>query len=117
MNHALEICYTKPFHSDALVAIDWKSKTVGTEAARDSIKSLIRDFDNQVRLFPDSGKSIDIAPIGERYSELIKGDYRFVFKTEADINGKKSIYVLMFCHQRMNFETLMRQRHITTLIR
>ena len=99
------------------MAINCKSKVLGLPQARDLIKSLIRDFDNQLRLFPESGKKIDFVSIGEKYSELIKGDYRFLFKVKQDVDSNFRIDVLMICHQRMDYETLLRQRHITKLIR
>jgi plasmid stabilization system protein ParE len=116
MKKALEILYTETFKADVKVAINWKSRSQSTDQARDLIKVLLQDFDNQIRLFPGSGKKIDLIAMSDSYSEMIKGDYRFVYKTDKDQSGGVCIYVLMFCHQRMDFETLVRQRTLAKYI-
>lgn len=116
MHTAIEILYTDNFKADAQVAITWKSKLIGKLAARDAIKGLLQDIDNQLRLFPESGKKIEFVSIGVHYLELLKGDYRAVYKIDKQPSGKLTLYLLMFCHQRMDYQTLMRQRHIMKVI-
>ncbi|MEL4243361.1 MULTISPECIES: type II toxin-antitoxin system RelE/ParE family toxin [Shewanella] len=116
MNTALEIFYTDDYKADAKVAINWKSKLIGKSEARDEIKSLLQDIDNQLRLFPESGRTIEFVPIGVHYLELLKGDYRAVYKIDKQPSGKLTLYLLMFCHQRMDYQTLMRQRHMMKII-
>lgn len=116
MNKALEILYTEAFKADVKVAINWRSKVIGLAEARDLIKGLLRDIDNQIRLFPESGSQIDFVPIGVHYLALLKGDYRAVYKIDTDSSGKMTIYLLMFCHQRMDYQTLMRQRYMMKIM-
>ena len=116
MNNALEILYTEEFKADVKVAINWKSKMTNLAESRDLIIGLIRDFDNQLKLFPESGKKIEFVPIGIHYLELLKGDYRTVYKVDKDSNGKLTIHLLMFCHQRMDYQTLMRQRNMMKIM-
>ncbi len=89
------------------LAIKWLRKTSLNETARDEIKGLIGDFKNQLTLMPESGKICEYINLDE-YRELIKGQYRFIYKLEPTAKGF-DITIITFCHTRMHFQTLLAQ--------
>ncbi|AZZ97994.1 type II toxin-antitoxin system RelE/ParE family toxin [Pseudoalteromonas sp. R3] len=88
-------------------AINWRAHTEGTDIARDKIKSTITDFKTQLETFPECGKACKYYEAPE-FRELIKGDYRFVYEIRQT-GDRFDIYVLIFCHVKMDYETLIRQ--------
>lgn len=93
-------------------AINWRSKSQGEDEATESIKSIIGDWKNQLLVMPESGKQCEYydSPI---FREMIKGDYRFIYEIRHDGNDY-NIYLLIFCHVRMNYETLIKDHRLRT---
>ncbi|WP_345880366.1 type II toxin-antitoxin system RelE/ParE family toxin [Shewanella algae] len=118
MTKEIVVKFSQPFITDAKLAQQWKAKAIGDSGARDLIKAVISDFSNQVRLFPDSGapdKLINSLNLGERYRVLLKGEYKFLYKL-SESDDKILIDVLIFCHQRMDYNTLLKQRLLQGLL-
>ena len=88
------------------LAIKWLSKTSNAENSREEIKGLISDFKNQVSLFPGSGKPCQYFNI-DNYREIVKGNYRFIYKVETTKEEDQTITLIMFCHTRMDYQTLL----------
>ncbi|TMP46614.1 MULTISPECIES: type II toxin-antitoxin system RelE/ParE family toxin [unclassified Pseudoalteromonas] len=85
-------------------AIKWHAKSHGMSSARDTIKATIGDWKNQLLVLPESGKQCEYydSPI---FREMIKGDYRFIYEIRRE-GDTFNIYLLIFCHVRMNYKTL-----------
>lgn len=88
-------------------AIKWKSRTEGKEIARDKVKSAISDWKAQLETLPESGKACEYYDSPE-FRELIKGDYRFIYEIRK-VGDQFNIYLLIFCHVRMDYQTLIKQ--------
>lgn len=92
---------------DVKLAINWLAKVTSQEDAEDKIKEIIFDVKNQLLSHPHSGKKCQYAPL-EKYREIIKGSYRTIYKVEGD-NDKLHVIILVFCHVKMNYKTLISQ--------
>ncbi|MEJ6474732.1 type II toxin-antitoxin system RelE/ParE family toxin [Pseudoalteromonas piscicida] len=88
-------------------AIKWRTHNEGEQIARDKIKSTITDFQTQLKTFPECGKACQYFDAPE-YREIVKGDYRFVYEIRQTDNNF-DIYILIFCHVKMDYETLLKQ--------
>ncbi|MBL4909315.1 MAG: type II toxin-antitoxin system RelE/ParE family toxin [Alteromonadaceae bacterium] len=98
--------------TDVKLAINWLSKKMSYDKAKNKIIALINDIKNQLILHPHSGKKCSFDVKG-KYREIIKGDYRTIYKID-NINGETEITIIVFCHVRMNFQTLLSQSNIYT---
>lgn len=88
-------------------AIKWRSHHEDVDTARAKVKSTIVDWKDQLETFPECGKSCQYFDSDE-FRELNHGDYRFVYEIRQE--GKQfNIYLLIFCHEKMDYETLIRQ--------
>lgn len=87
--------------------IKWKAHHEAPDTARHSIKSTIVDWKELLETFPESGKACQYFDSDE-FREIYIGDYRFVYEIRSE--GKLfKIYLLIFCHEKMDYETLIRQ--------
>lgn len=87
-------------------ALKWKTLTSGEDKARQVIKANINDWRNQLLVLPESGKPCQYFA-SDDFREMIKGDYRYVYEIEKTPEGF-NIYLLIFCHVRMDYQTLLR---------
>ena len=96
--------------NDIKVAIEWRSKTTNLEESKQHIKDVLGDFRNQIMLNPESGRPSRFLPDSD-FREAVKGNYLFLY--ELTHTGDKTIVtILAFCHQRMDFRTLLTQRNL-----
>ncbi|WP_042148294.1 MULTISPECIES: type II toxin-antitoxin system RelE/ParE family toxin [unclassified Pseudoalteromonas] len=98
---------TKTAQKHTRLAIEWLKKTSDKSTARDVIKGRFDDFKDQLKTLPECGQKCQHFD-DERYRELFIGQYRFVYKIEP----KQSDYlitIIIFCHTRMNFQTILAQ--------
>lgn len=86
-------------------AIRRLGKTGGEHTARDTIKGVMTDFQNQLTVLPESGKKCQYLD-SDVFREMIKGQYRFVYRLEQQ-DGAFHVTVVMFCHTRMDYATLL----------
>ena len=86
-------------------AIRWLGKTRSENTARDTIKGLMIDFQNQLTVLPESGKKCPYLD-SDSFREMIKGQYRFVYRLNKD-HDVFSVTVVLFCHTRMDYATLL----------
>jgi len=93
---------------DIKLAINWLAKKIPTDKAKSIVISTIQDVKNQLIVHPDSGTRCQFDFEG-KYREIIKNDYRTIYKIDK-IN--KEITIILFCHNRMNFQTLLSQSNI-----
>lgn len=90
-------------------AIKWRAKSQGESAARDAIKFTITDWRNQLLVMPECGRHCEHYD-SSLFREIIKGDYRFIYELRK--NGDSfSIYLLIFCHVKMDYQTLIQQSY------
>lgn len=87
------------------LAIRWLGKTATENTARDTIKQLMTDFKNQLTVLPESGKKCQYLN-SDSFREMIKGQYRFVYRLDKH-QDTFSVTVVMFCHTRMDYATLL----------
>ena len=92
---------------DIKLAINWLSKRVSKEIARDRIKELIGDVKNQLLVHPYSGRKCQYID-NDKYREIIKGDYRTIYKID-EIGNDITIMIIVFCHVKMKYQTLLSQ--------
>ena len=95
---------------DIKVAIEWRGKVTTQEEAKAHIKEVLGDFSNQVKLYPESGRPSRFLPDSD-YREAVKGNYLFLYEL-IQHKDKTVITILAFCHQRMDFKTLLSQRNL-----
>lgn len=86
--------------------IAWNSKIQEKSVVRDHIKSTIRAWKEKVGTFPHSGvqcKYID----DPAFQQMLQGDYRLVYELTELESGVIEIDLHIFCHQRMDYQTLL----------
>lgn len=88
-------------------AIKYKAHHDGEALARDTIKSIVGSWIDQLEILPESGKSCPYYDAPE-VRELIKDGYRFIYEIRQT-DGDFDIYLMIFCHERMDYETLIHQ--------
>ena len=88
------------------LAIKWRAKKTSVADARGKIKDVITDFRNQLTTFPDSGHECQYLDI-EHYQELIKDQYRFIYRVDADTQNIK-ITIVTFCSTKMDYQTILK---------
>ena len=93
---------------DIKLAINWLAKKIPTVQAKAKIISIINDVKNQLIVHPNSGTQCQF-DFGDKYREIIKGDYRTIYKLDK---SAKTITIILFCHTRMNFQVLLSQSNI-----
>lgn len=93
---------------DIKLAINWLAKKTSPIAARTKILTIINDVKNQLIVHPNSGTKCQFDFKG-KYREIIKNDYRTIYKLNK---SKGEIIIILFCHTRMNFQTLLSQSNI-----
>ena len=98
---------------DIKLAINWLSKKISKEVAREKIKELIVDVKNQLIVHPYSGKHCQYTS-NEKYREIIKGDYRTIYTIDK-VQDEINIIIIVFCHVKMNYTTLLSQSDLYTL--
>tara|TARA_R110002012_G_C11647067_1_gene611113 strand:- start:838 stop:1182 length:345 start_codon:yes stop_codon:yes gene_type:complete len=96
--------------NDINLAINWLSKSTSREVARSKIKETVYDVKNQLIAHPYSGKKCKYLPI-EKYREIIKGNYRTVYKVE-EYGDVLHVIIILFCHVKMEYKTLLSQSNI-----
>jgi len=101
----------KSAKADINLAINWLSKAISKEDARVSIKDTISDVKNQLLVHPRSGKKCKYAS-SEKYREIIKGNYRTIYKIDDRDDSEPHIIIILFCHVKMNYQTLLSQTAI-----
>ncbi|MCG7550611.1 type II toxin-antitoxin system RelE/ParE family toxin [Pseudoalteromonas sp. Of7M-16] len=89
-------------------AINWRSRRETDCAARDSIKSTIIAWKSQLETLPESGKACQYFDSPE-FREIVKGNYRFVYEIRNTGEQQFNIYLLIFCHVRMDYQDLINQ--------
>jgi len=95
---------------DIKLAINWLSKKMPLDKAKLKIIETINDIKNQLMAHPNSGKKCQF-DFGDKYREIIKNDYRTIYKLDES-NNSTVITIILFCHTRMNFTTLLSQSNI-----
>jgi plasmid stabilization system protein ParE len=98
---------TKEAQKHIKLAIKWLQKTSDVNTARDVIKGRINDFKTQLTSLPESGKEC-LYMDDDHYRELIKGQYRFIYKIES-LGDSFEITIITFCHTKMNYQTILAQ--------
>ena len=97
--------------NDIQVAIEWRSKATNLNESKQHIKSVLGDFSNQFTLYPESGRPSRFLPDSD-FREAIKGDYLFLYELIKTEDNTVVITILAFCHQRMDFKTLLSHRNL-----
>lgn len=90
---------------DIKLAIGWLAKEIDKEKAKSIVISTIQDVKNQLIIHPNSGTKCQFDLTG-KYREIIKNNYRTIYKVDKK---RKTITIILFCHTRMNFQTLLSQ--------
>lgn len=94
--------------ADIKLAIDWLAKKVTLERAKSIVISTIQEVKQQLITHPDSGTRCEFDFNG-KYREIIKNNYRTIYKIDKTHN---TVTIILFCHTRMNFQTLLSQSSI-----
>lgn len=89
-------------------AIAWRSRSTDESEARDHIKGVIQDWQNQMSVAPESGKPTKHTD-SEKIRECIKGGYRLVYEV-AELDDCFNIVLLIFCSTRQDYQTLLKLR-------
>jgi plasmid stabilization system protein ParE len=105
----MKIVVTKQAQLHIKNAIEWKAKNTDKEQAKEHVKSVITDWKNQMLVAPESGKVCQYL-VSDAIRESIKGDYRLTYEIE-NRNGELKIYLLIFCHTKMDYQTLLRNEN------
>lgn len=95
---------------DIKLAISWLSKKLPADEAKKRVIETIHDVKNQLMAHPNSGKKC-LFDFENKYREIIKNNYRTIYKVNKS-NQETEIIVIVFCHTRMNFQTLLSQSNI-----
>jgi len=95
---------------DIKLAINWLAKKIPTDRAKSIVISTIQDVRNQLIVHPNSGTKCQF-DLTDKYREIIKNDYRIIYKVDKK---KQEIIIILFCHTRMNFQTLLSQSNVYT---
>ncbi|OUR60593.1 hypothetical protein A9Q74_12685 [Colwellia sp. 39_35_sub15_T18] len=93
---------------DIKLAISWLSKKIPPDKAKKRVIEIINDVKNQLIVHPNSGTKCQF-DFADKYREIIKNDYRTIYKIDK-VNNE--ITIILFCHTRMNFQTLLSQSNI-----
>lgn len=93
---------------DIKLAINWLAKKIPADRAKSIVISTIQDVKNQLIVHPDSGTQCQFN-FSDKYREIIKNDYRTIYKIDK---LKAEITIILFCHTRMNFQSLLSQSNI-----
>lgn len=93
---------------DIKLAIDWLAKKASIERAKSMVISTVQEVKKQLVAHPDSGTKCEFDFDG-KYREIIKNNYRTIYKVDK---ANKTITIILFCHTRMNFQTLLSQSNI-----
>ena len=88
------------------LAIKWRAKKSTTAVATSKIRAVIEDFKNQLTTFPEAGHQCQYLDI-EHYRELIKDEYRFIYRVDTEIE-KIQITIVTFCSTKMDFQTIVK---------
>jgi plasmid stabilization system protein ParE len=88
------------------LAIKWRVKKSTVADARRKIKAAIVDFKNQLTTLPESGHKCEYLDI-EHYRELIKDQYRFIYRVDTDTQHIK-ITIVTFCSTKMDYQTILK---------
>jgi Txe/YoeB family toxin of Txe-Axe toxin-antitoxin module len=88
------------------LAIKWRAKKSTAAEVRSKIKDVIADFKNQLITFPESGHQCQYLDI-EHYKELIKDQYRFIYRVDTDAQNVK-ITIVTFCSTKMDYQTILK---------
>ncbi|MDK1290222.1 type II toxin-antitoxin system RelE/ParE family toxin [Pseudoalteromonas umbrosa] len=103
----VNIAITKHAQEQVKSAIRFRARSQGESIARDRVKAAITNWKVQLETMPESGKACAYFD-DLQFREMIKGDYRLVYEIRKK-EDTYNIYLLIFCHVRMNYETLIRQ--------
>lgn len=93
---------------DIKLAINWLAKKIPIERAKSIVITTVQDVKNQLIVHPHSGTTCQF-DFKDKYREIIKNDYRTIYKLDET---KQEIIIILFCHTRMNFQTLLSQSNI-----
>lgn len=88
------------------LAIKWRAKKSSIAVASSKVKSVIEDFKNQLTTLPESGHKCQHLDI-EHYRELIKDEYRFIYRVDTEQMQVK-ITIVTFCSAKMDFQTIVK---------
>ena len=84
---------------DIKLAINWLAKKIPHEKAKSRIIEIIHDVKNQLTAHPNSGTKCQF-DFADKYREIIKNDYRTVYKIDKANN---EIIIILFFNTRMIF--------------
>jgi plasmid stabilization system protein ParE len=104
MSIVFDITATAQMHIK--LAIKWRAKKSTIAVASSKIKTIIEDFKNQLTTLPESGHKCQHLDI-EHYRELIKGEYRFIYRVDTQEEQLK-ITIVTFCSTKMDFQTIVK---------
>lgn len=93
---------------DIELAISWLAKKIPADEAKAQILAIIYDVKNQLIVHPNSGTKCQFN-FENKYREIIKNNYRTIYKLDQ---LKEEITIILFCHTRMNFQSLLSQSNI-----
>jgi len=93
---------------DIKLAINWLAKKIPNDKAKSMVISTIQDIKNQLIVHPNSGTKCQF-DLNTKYREIIKNNYRTIYKVDKN---KQEIIIILFCHTRMNFQTLLSQSNV-----
>lgn len=107
MTNQVKFNITQTAQKHIKLAIKWKAQNVSLERAKEVIKEALTNFKNQLTVLPNAGKKCLYLDL-EYYREMTKGDYRMIYRVDRNDNIF-IITLVMFCHVRMDYQTLLNQ--------
>ncbi|TMP23793.1 type II toxin-antitoxin system RelE/ParE family toxin [Pseudoalteromonas ruthenica] len=100
-----EIELTEQAQQHIREAIKFHAYSHDGETTRDAIKESIQDWRNQVITMPLSGRPCQYID-SPQFREMIKGNYRFIYEVRPGTGDSNTVLLLIFCHQRMDYQTI-----------